>query len=224
MKDRGEQISFSFKPITSGIDDISTLSSQDDNDSLDVASLPPTTEMFGDDERDFYTGSHHIEDIQIHLQRHVKHNDSSNMKGEDDDDDDAIASACRVISPYPFSHTSHDEITGRMQLLANNAISWTLDSDDSYDDDKKTELDVPGEHCWFYAMESDIVMDDCDDFSVSINGQDSLSRDLGLEDPAAFWEEGASTIPHSIIIQRRSNSPNEVSLGGGEVESSTMIF
>jgi len=139
-------------------------------------------------------------------------------------DDDASAHRV-VISPYPFSHASREEITEREQL--SNALSWTLASSNISPEVKNktaTTASLQVDCSYFYGQagaETDAVMEDCDDFSVSIADAESLSRDLGLGDPASFWEEGASTIPSSIYIVR-TNSPTEISLGCDDEESKNL--
>ena len=136
---------------------------------------------------------------------------------EDEAMDDA--SAFRVISPYPFSHTSQEELSEREQL--SDAFRWTLRSTNNSDDFltcKVTNAAVQVDNSSFFGRigdQNDAVMEDCDDFSLSIQDADSLSRDLCLEDPASFWEDGASTIPSTIFIVR-TNSPTEISLGSDD--------
>ena len=134
---------------------------------------------------------------------------------------DDVAAAFRVISPYPFSHTSSEEISEREHL--SNALRLTLESHCNKDDHQTTTrheendaIQVEYFNCSGpITDENDVEMEECDDFSVSLQDADSLSTDLGLEDPASFWEDGASAIPSSIFIMR-TKSPTEISLGSDD--------
>ena len=134
---------------------------------------------------------------------------------------DDAASAFRVISPYPFSHTSREEISERE--LLRDALRLTLGSPQNKDDQRMTTGNkmnavIQVDYSSFFGRcsdENDVAMEECDDFSVSIQDADTISKDLGLEDPASFWEDGASAIPSSIFIVR-SKSPTEISVGSDD--------
>jgi hypothetical protein len=133
---------------------------------------------------------------------------------------DDAASAFRVISPYPFSHTSREEISER-ELLSDALL--TLGSPKKKDDHRimtgnKINAAIEVDYSSFFGRtsdENDVAMEECDDFSVSIQDADTISKDLGLGDPASFWEDGACSIPSSIFIVR-SKSPTEISLGSDD--------
>jgi len=210
---------FTFKPIDEeGVggceDDVSSISSgcssHDERYSLDPG-LPPSAAIFRDGRE---------QSVSVQLAHPIGPGSTS----VDDDDDVAMeedAFACRLISPYPFSQASHEEITEREELT-NTPIKWTLEPEPSStttSNTKQESVSVQVNYSSFFAGllggdvgEIDAEMDECDDFSVSVNDVESLSRDLGLEDPASFWEKGASNIPNSIFIER-TKSPTEVSLG-----------
>jgi hypothetical protein len=131
---------------------------------------------------------------------------------ESDEDDDTMEAVdlpyFRVISPYPFSHTSKEEMEDREQLT--NILEWSLDIRPKCHVDYSSFFELGD------AANSDQVMsDECDDFSLSSHEANSLSQDgfLGSisEDPASFWEEGVGP-----IMSDRSQSPTQVSLGSTE--------
>jgi len=189
---------FSFKPIDSDSDGASSLTRDEDED--DEGSLMEAGPGLPSD---IFRATRPYLDKQ-------------------QDDEAMMDEAFRVISPYPFSHASREEITEREQLGC--ALSWTLAS--QHNDvranmlpSKTTNTAIHIDYNCFLgldggvgATDADAVMEECDDFSVSIQDADTWSRDLGLEDPASFWEDGASMIPTLIFIQRTS-SPTEISLG-----------
>lgn len=201
---------FSFKPVDDdGNSSVSSTSSSSSDDvgsdnlhMMGVCSLPTEIFRFGSDSA---------------------HPNLGKPRSTRDDfvtTDDA-ASAFRVISPYPFSHTSREEISERQHL--SYALRLTLGSPYNKDDHQTTTrheesdaIQVEYINCsGRITDENDVVMEECDDFSVSIHDADSLSKDLGLEDPASFWEDGASAIPSSIFIMR-TKSPTEISLGSDD--------
>jgi hypothetical protein len=138
---------------------------------------------------------------------------SATIDDESDLDDDTMETGdsphFRVISPYPFSHTSKEEIEDREHLTS--ILEWSLEVR------PKCHVDYSG----FFALggaanNTDQVMsDECDDFSLSSHEANSLSQDgfLGSisEDPKSFWEEGVGP-----VMSDRSQSPTQVSLGSSE--------
>lgn len=138
----------------------------------------------------------------------------------DDEEEDMVEDGnyYRVISPYPFSHASKEEIEEREQLT--NAFDWDLQTahneKTSGRHEKKFSIQV--DYSRFFELGEgvyDQAMDDCDDFSLSSQEANSLSEDLCLasisEDPASFWEEGVGP-----IMTFRGVSPAQVSLGSAE--------
>jgi len=143
----------------------------------------------------------------------------------DADDHQALEeSPSRVISPYPFSHTSQEEMEDREKLTTNaTALGWSLHGDEENEDDdmnKNSEnkaFEVDYSH--FFERESVVPIDqedavmECDDFSLST--AHSLEDDLSLggisNDPASFWEEG--------VTDRAPSPKTHVSLESGENEA-----
>jgi hypothetical protein len=147
------------------------------------------------------------------VQRANPISDPSSMSSSSEEDlvPLSVDDGCRVVvSPYPFSHTSQEEIEEREQLWAG---SWTSDM-------PATEL-VQNEYSKFlfqvdYARffertgcQGEVM--DCDDFSLSSKEAHSISpEDLCIsEDPESFWERGVEDVP----LIDRTNSPAMVSLG-----------
>lgn len=201
--------SFSFKPIDDG----------------DFSVLSVSSSHHHDETSNFLMGTGPSADIFRAGRDSTPAVEKQRLPNNDEAMDDS--SACRVvISPYPFSHASREEITEREQL--SNTLSWTLASSNIARELKTKTANTTSlqADCSIFfgqagAATDDVVMGDCDDFSVSIEDTESLSRDLGLEDPASFWEEGASTIPRSIYVIR-TNSPTEISLGSRNDESKSL--
>lgn len=205
---------FTFKPIDEeGVeDDVSSISSgSSSHDEHDLnPGLPPSAAIFRDGRE---------RSVPVQLAHPIGPGSTSVDYDEVMDEEDAFA--CRLISPYPFSQASHEEITEREELT-NTPIKWILGPEPSSTTTSNTKqelVSVQVNYSSFFADllggdvgEIDAAMDECDDFSVSVHDVESLSRDLGLEDPASFWEKGASNIPNSIFIER-TKSPTEVSLG-----------
>jgi hypothetical protein len=139
---------------------------------------------------------------------------TSTIDDESDLDDDIMdigdLQQLRVISPYPFSHTSKEEMEDREQLTS--ILEW------SFEVRPTCHVDYSG----FFALDDmannneQIMSDKCDDFSLSSHEANSLSQDgfLGSisEDPASFWKEGIDR-----VISERSHSPTQVSLGSIEL-------
>jgi len=126
----------------------------------------------------------------------------------------------RMISPYPFPNAASQDVvvTEREQFTldwpalvpsSNNKVASTCPI--ILPDFSSCVLDGG------VGTTEDVAMND--DFSVSVQEVESLSReDLDLEDPASFWEKGASNIPNSIFIER-TKSPTEVSLSSSSSSS-----
>lgn len=187
---------FSFKPVD---DDVSSIASSQDDDSLLNPGQSPSMDIFRPG-RDTTS---------------IDEKQRSSATASDNDNDEAMddaSAARRVISPYPFSHASREEIAEREQLT--NDLSWTLTTD-NFTCITKQLIAADYDYKCIFGKLADAVMNEgcCDEFSVSTHDADSLSGDLDLRNPASFWEEGASTIPTSIIIVERTKSPTEVSLG-----------
>jgi hypothetical protein len=138
---------------------------------------------------------------------------------DDDDDDGAYVNGemdtrgepyYRVISPYPFSHTSKEEIEDREQLTS--VLEWSLEVRPKCHVDYSSFFEL-GETA--NTNNDQIMSDDCDDFSLSSHEANSLSEDNFLgsisEDPASFWEDGVGP-----VMSDRSQSPTQVSLGSEE--------
>ena len=132
---------------------------------------------------------------------------------ESDEDDDTMEAVdlphFRVISPYPFSHTSKEEMEDREQLTS--ILEWTLEVRPKCHVDYSSFFELGDA-----ANHDQVMSDECDDFSLSSHEANSLSQDgfLGSisEDPASFWEEGVGP-----IMSDRSQSPTQVSLGSTEL-------
>jgi hypothetical protein len=142
---------------------------------------------------------------------------SMSLSAEEDLVPLSVEDGCRVVvSPYPFSHTSQEEIEEREQLWA---CSWTSDM-------PTTEL-IQNEHNKFlfqvdYAhfferkgCQGEVM--DCDDFSLSSKEAHSINpEELCIsEDPESFWEQGVEDIP----LFDRTNSPAMVSLADSHPSS-----
>jgi hypothetical protein len=100
----------------------------------------------------------------------------------------------RVISPYPFSHTSQQEVEELEQLT--NSCDWSLqkvrtEKGSAWGGKKISILVDYTRFLEFGGMAVDQVMDD--DFSISSREAHSLSDDFCLssisDNPASFWEE-----------------------------------
>jgi hypothetical protein len=138
----------------------------------------------------------------------------------DDEEMEMAASPCfRVISPYPFSHASKEELEEREQLTS-VPLEWNLDMGihcfSSGDTEGKCHVDYSSFFELNVHINNDQVMaEDCEDFSLSSHEANTLSENdfLGSisEDPASFWGEGGP------IMSDRSQSPTQVSLGSVEL-------
>lgn len=140
---------------------------------------------------------------------------SATIDDESDLDDETMETGdlpyFRVISPYPFSHTSKEEVEDREQLTC--LLEWSLE--------KRPKCHV--EYSSFFELgdvannniNEHAMSDECDDFSLSSNEANSLSHDGFLdsisEDPASFWQEGVGP-----VMSDRSQSPTQVSIGSNE--------
>lgn len=124
--------------------------------------------------------------------------------------EDDVESSCRVISPYPFSHTSQEEIEDREQLAG--AFDWALPSDETQQPDPCREARIfEMDYARFFDMDVDDSPDaDSDDFSVA----SSVSIDLCLDgtDPTAFWDVGMNALTSMKNDAQRPKSPSQVSL------------
>jgi hypothetical protein len=128
--------------------------------------------------------------------------------------EDDLDSSCRVISPYPFSHTSQEEIQDREHLAG--AFDWTLLSDQDIqaaDGERVFEMDYAQFFDMMDGMDVDSTgsPDETDDFSVASN----VSYDLCLDrtDPTTFWNAGVDIlVDMKNEAQQRSDSPSQVSL------------
>jgi hypothetical protein len=139
----------------------------------------------------------------------INEQQSATMDDESDFDDDLMETQFRVISPYPFSHTSAEEMEDREQLTS--ILEWSLEVR------PKCHVDYSG----FFALDNEarnndqFMSEECDDFSLSSHEANSLSQDgfLGSisEDPASFWEGCVGP-----EMSDRSQSPTQVSLGSSE--------
>jgi hypothetical protein len=210
---------YSFKPIDldHGSPADPLLDPNLSSDSLDIEPGMSPTEIF----RESGEGDCMVEDASLLFVQRANPIDEqqSGAAGEDDDDEDMEeGSCCRVISPYPFSHTSKEEIEEREQLTS--VFDWNLQAADSENTaarhEKKFSIQV--DYSRFFELGeavNDQAMDDCDDFSLSSHEANSLSEDLCLasisEDPASFWEDGVGP-----IVSDRNESPTQVSLGSAE--------
>jgi hypothetical protein len=128
--------------------------------------------------------------------------------------EDDFESSIRVISPYPFSHTSQEEIEDREQLAG--AFDWALQSDQDLPQTENVERVFEMDYAQFFEMDGMDVdstasacsaADDTDDFSVASNVSDDLCLDK--TDPTSFWNAG---IMKNDAQQQRSESPSQVSL------------
>lgn len=210
----------SFKPIDPEQAASSIAPPLDPNsscDSLEINQGMSPTEIFrecGDDDN--------IMDADEELPRVRRANpinDQHIASGDDIDEDAEEGMGSRVISPYPFSHTSKEEIEEREQLT--NAFDWSQEAVDSYEcsDGHEMKFSIQVDYSRFFELVGTIgdqVMEDCDDFSLSSHEANSLSENLCLasisEDPAAFWEVG---VGH--IASNRCDSPAQVSHGSADL-------
>lgn len=127
--------------------------------------------------------------------------------------EDELESSCRVISPYPFSHTSKEEMDDREQLAG--AFDWALPSDETQPSDGGEARIFEMDYARFFDID---CMDvdgstnaDSDDFSV----ESSVSIDLCLSetDPTTFWDVGVNLLTSvKNDVQQRPKSPSQVSL------------
>jgi hypothetical protein len=138
----------------------------------------------------------------------------------DDEEMEMAASPCfRVISPYPYSHASKEEIEEREQL-ANVPLEWNLEMGihhfSSAEPGEKWYVDYTS----FFELNShvnndQVMAEDCEDFSLSSHEANTLSEDNFLgsisEDPASFWGDDGP------VMSDRSQSPTQVSLGSVEL-------
>jgi hypothetical protein len=104
----------------------------------------------------------------------------------------------RVISPYPFSHTSQEEMEDREHL---STTGWNMQADDEQQLQPKALFQFDYAQLFessFIPVEQDCFMEDCDDFSL----ESSLADDLSLDDPASFWQEG-------VVVSNNENEPTK---------------
>jgi hypothetical protein len=183
---------FSFKAI-----DIETSSA---SDSYDDELVSPTN-IFRD-----ASNSHNdpisVSPLQLANPVHEQHDSSENY--------DSV----RVISPYPFSHASQEEIEEREQLTG--TLDWSMHPEDTGDSSITEEHIHAGEYCVNYSLyfQSGAQQMDCDDddFSVSSHEANSIEDDLCLEniseDPASFWKDD-----HDLpCLEQRIRMPSQVIL------------
>jgi hypothetical protein len=218
---------FSFKPIVMEAavppnDQLLEIDPDSSSDSLDIGRGTMTPiDIFRENSMD---GGDSIVDEDVgglpFVQRAnpINEQQSATVDDESDFDDDDTgmeiegSQYLRVISPYPFSHTSKEEIEDREQLT--NNLKWGLSSSMHH----KCHVD----YSTFFesseaARNNDLAMsEEYDDFSLSSHEANSLSKDgfLGSisEDPASFWEDGAGP-----VMSDRSQSPTQVSIGSTEL-------
>lgn len=206
----GIEAHYSFKPIDLDpaypvdlmLDAVSS------SDSLDIGPGMAPTEIF----RESGDGVNiHAESSLPRFRRANPIDQRKVAAGEGEDMEEC--SYCRVISPYPFSHTSKEEIEEREQLT--NAFDWTLETEPNDNcgmlNGWDTKCAVQVDYSRFFELleaVNDQVMDECDDFSLSSHEANSLSDDLFFSDnPASFWEEGSGP-----ILSNRGLSLTQVSL------------
>jgi hypothetical protein len=220
---------YSFKPIEQGptapIDPLIDIDPDSSCDSLDICpGMLSPTDIF----RDSIDGESVMDEDMgelpyvrranpINEQQSATIDDESDL---DDGDDDEIGSSSyfRVISPYPFSHTSEEEIEDRKQL--NSVLEWRIKLNHNDKSSSRFGQKCHVDYSSFFELSENInndqvMADECDDFSLSSHEANSLSEDgfLGSisEDPASFWEEGVGP-----IMSDRSQSPTQISLGSAE--------
>lgn len=92
-----------------------------------------------------------------------------------------MAADRHVISPYPFSHASQEEIEDREQLSA--VFNWALESSSTLDCNPHSSK----MHFQFENAESLDGAMDCDDFSVESEVSDNLCLDSISDNPSSFW-------------------------------------
>jgi hypothetical protein len=211
---------YSFKPIelelASPIDP--SLDPNTSGDSIDIGLCMSPGEIFrGSDEGDIM-----FNDAALPFVRRANpiydQQSSAGVDSEEEEEYMEDETCRRVISPYPFSHTSKEEIEELEQLT--NAFDWNLQGAQNDNSrgchEKKFSIEVDYSRFFQHGVAvGDQVMDEYDDFSLSSHEANSLSEDLCLgsisEDPASFWEEGI--VP---ILLYRNESSTQVSLGSAE--------
>jgi hypothetical protein len=127
--------------------------------------------------------------------------------------EDDFESSIRVISPYPFSHTSQEEIEDREHLAG--AFDWALQSDHDIQQPDLAVRVFEMDYAQFFEMNDMDVdstttpTDDTDDFSVASN----VSYDLCLDntDPTSFWNAGIMK-NDAVQPSQQSDAPSQVSL------------
>ena len=208
----------SFKPIdlepAAPIDRLLEIDPDSSSDSIDIGrGVMTPIDIFRDNSMD---GDSIVDEDMPYVRRANPINEqhsATTIDDESDLDDDTMETGelphFRVISPYPFSHTSKEEMEDREQLTS--ILEWSLEVR------PKCHVDYSG----FFGLsdtanDNDQVMsDECDDFSLSSHEANSLSQDgfLGSisEDPASFWEDGVGP-----VMSDRSQSPTQISLGSTE--------
>lgn len=216
---------YSFKPIEAGIVPAIDPLQIDPNSSCDSADIGQGIFSPMDIFRDGRDGGESVvgdEDVGGYVRRAnpINEQQSYNFADEESDFDDEVmemaASPCfRVISPYPFSHASKEEIEERQQL-AKGPLEWNLDMGIHHfsfeDSGKKCHVDYLSFFELNAFVHNDQVMaEDCEDFSLTSHEANTLSQNdfLGAasEDPASFWGEDGP------LMSDRSLSPTQVSLG-----------
>ena len=210
----------SFKPIdlepAAPIDHLLDIDPDSSSDSIDIGrGVMTPIDIFRDNSMD---GDSIVDEDMgglpyVRRANPINEQQSATIDDESDLDDDTMETLdlpqFRVISPYPFSHTSKEEMEDREQLT--RILEWSLEVR------PKCHVDYSG----FFALDDaannydQVMSDECDDFSLSSHEANSLSQDgfLGSisEDPASFWEEGVGP-----AMSDRSKSPTQVSLGSSE--------
>ena len=111
--------------------------------------------------------------------------------------------AVSVVSPYPFSSASQEEIDEREKLA--RTMPW-VEQDENEDQSKRQDMS------FYFDMRAlhDREME-CDDFSISSNEVDSL-EDLGESfstDPETFWEAPVEMNPQPTRVEL-SSSDNDI--------------
>ena len=106
----------------------------------------------------------------------------------------------RVISPYPFSHTSQEEIEEREHL--SGAFNWALDNNATAQPNEKFHFQF--DYTRFFDL-NDLGTAhamECDDFSVASKVSEDLDLDSISNNPSSFWGDNDQQLAES-------NSGNE---------------
>jgi len=112
----------------------------------------------------------------------------------------------RIISPYPYSHSSQEKVDECEQLLTDGSLSsYLMHGNDGLS----------------------VILMDCDDFSISSREMYSLSKDDYMclhsisDDHTKFWEESMG-LQSTRITEECSGIPIEIDLSSSSSVCSSM--